>query len=525
MSKVTARGSDGRKSERVLVLAPTPGDSHICRRYLAEAGLAVEVCEGSDTLDEALRDPPGALVVTEEALESPVGERIRTALTRQEEWSLLPLVVLTRNPTRTRLRLLDDVADYGRVSVLERPVRLLPFISAVRMALTERRQQLRIRELLAERADRIRQRDEFLALLGHELRNPLAAIMTCADILRMAPQDGEQGQRCRDLIDSQAHHMKRLLDDLVDVSRIARGKLAIQREPLDLRRVLEGAITGVRGRTQGKSQVLEADLGPSPIPLLGDPVRLQQVFANLLGNASRYSPPGARIVLSARSDQGDGLAQVRVRDPGIGMTEETLAHVFDPFYQAADQGNGSSGGLGVGLALARSLVEQHAGTLTATSEGPGRGSELVVTLPLEPETETAEAGRGPVSTSVPASEMSNPRRVLVVDDNQDFAAGLKTLLEARGHQVDVAHDGPEGIRVAEHHQPDVVVLDIGLPGLDGYEVARRLRRLAGLSGVRLVAVTGYGTEQSLRRSRLAGIDRHLVKPVALPDLEAAITGA
>lgn len=523
MSEVTARGSDGCKSERVLVLAPTPGDSRICRRYLAEAGLVVEVCEGRDTLDEALRDPPGALVVTEEALESPVGERVRTALTRQEEWSLLPLVVLTRNPTRTRLRLLDDLADYGRVSVLERPVRLLPFISAVRMALTERRQQLRIRGLLAERADRIRQRDEFLALLGHELRNPLAAILTCLDILRMAPQDGEQAQRCQGLIGSQAHHMKRLLDDLVDVSRIARGKLAIQREPLDLRRVLEGAITQVRDRTQGKSQVLEVDLGPSPIPLLGDPVRLQQVFANLLVNASRYSPPGAPIVLSARGDEGDGLARARVRDPGIGMTAETLAHVFDPFYQAADQGQGSPGGLGVGLALARSLVEQHAGTLTASSEGPGLGSELVVTLPLE--TETPETGWDPLGTSLPPRATSTPRRVLVVDDNQDFATGLKTLLEARGHHVYLAHDGPEGIREAQHHHPDVVVLDIGLPGIDGHEVARRLRRLEGLSGIRLIAVTGYGTMESARRSHLAGFDRHLVKPVALPDLEAAITAA
>lgn len=525
MSEATATGSDGRGEDRVLVLAPTPGDSQICQRYLTEAGLAVEVCEDATTLEEALRAPPGALVVTEEALAGPAGERIRAALAHQEEWPLLPLIVLTRAPTRTRLRLLDDLADYGRVSVLERPVRLLPFVSAVRMALADRRQQQRIRALMAERADRIRQRDEFLALLGHELRNPLAAILTCSDVLRMVPPEREQAQRCRDLIGSQAQHMKRLIDDLVDVSRIARGKLAIQREPLDLRRVLDGAIAQIRDRTQGKSQVLEADLGPSPIPLLADPVRLQQVFANLLGNASRYSPPGARIVLSARSDEGDGLAQVRVRDSGIGMTAETLAHVFDPFYQAADQGNGSPGGLGVGLALARSLVEQHAGALRATSGGLGRGSELVVTLPLEPPSETAEAGPDPDRTPVPPRETLNPRRVLVVDDNQDFAAGLKTLLEARGHHVYLAHDGPEGIREAQHHHPDVVVLDIGLPGLDGHEVARRLRRLEGLSGIRLIALTGYGTEESLRRSRLAGIDRHLVKPVALPDLEAAIGGA
>lgn len=523
MSEAAATGSNGWEGERVLVLAPTPGDSRICRRYLAEAGLAVEACEDPETLDEALRDPPGALVVTEEALEGPAGERIRAALARQNEWSLLPLIVLTRTPTRTRLRLLEDLADLGRVSVLERPVRLLPFVSTVRMALTERRQQNHIRELLTERADRISQRDEFLALLGHELRNPLAAILTCSDILQMAPPDGAQAQRCRDLIGSQARHMKRLLDDLVDVSRIARGKLAIQREPLDLRRVLEGTVAQVRDRFRDRSQLLEVDLGPSPIPLLADPVRLQQVFANLLVNASRYSPQGAHIVLSARGDERDGLARARVRDPGIGMTAETLAHVFDPFYQAADHGRGSPGGLGVGLALARSLVEQHAGTLTASSAGPGLGSELVVTLPLE--TETPEAGWDPLGTSLPPRATSAPRRVLVVDDNQDFATGLKTLLEARGHHVYLAHDGPEGIREAQHHHPDVVVLDIGLPGIDGHEVARRLRRLEGLSGIRLVAVTGYGTVESARRSRLAGIDRHLVKPVALPDLEAAITGA
>lgn len=523
MSETAARASDGWMSERVLVLAPTPGDTRIFRRYLAEAGLAVEVCENPETLGEALRDPPGALVVTEEALEGPAGERIHAALARQEEWSLLPLIVLTRAPTRTRLRLLEDLADLGRVSVLERPVRLLPFISAVRMALTERRQQNRIRELLAERADRIRQRDEFLALLGHELRNPLAAILTCSDVLQMARPGGEQALRCRDLIGSQARQMKRLLDDLVDVSRVARGKLAIQREPLDLRRVLEGTVAQIRDRIRDRSQVLEVNLGPSPIPLLADPVRLQQVFANLLGNASRYSPTGARILLSARSNDRDGLAQVRIRDPGIGMTAETLAHVFDPFYQASDQGNGSPSGLGVGLALARSLVEQHAGTLTASSAGPGLGSELVVTLPLE--TETPEAGQDPPGTSLPPRATPAPRQVLVIDDNQDFATGLKALLEGHGHHVYLAHDGPEGIREAQIHHPDVVVLDIGLPGIDGHEVARRLRRLEGLSSIRLIALTGYGTEESLRRSRLAGIDRHLVKPVTLPDLEAAIGGA
>jgi signal transduction histidine kinase len=499
----------------VLILAPTRGDAVLCRRYLAEAGLDARVCEDPAALGAALDSSPGALVVTEEALHGPAGEQIRAALARQEEWSALPLIVLTRALPRASLRILDDYEVYGRVTLLERPVRMASFVSAVRMALTERRQQCRIRDLLEERAESICRRDEFLALLGHELRNPLAAVMTCSDVLDIAPPNGPEAERCRAVIRDQARQIKRLLDDLMDVSRIARRKLLVRREAVDLRHILDEVVAQVRRPIEQKAQALALDLEADPIPLSGDPVRLNQVFANLLTNASRYSPEGGRIDLSAR--RKDGLAVVSVRDQGVGMTAETLAKIFEPFYQAGDRGDGSAGGLGVGLSLARSLTEMHAGTITASSEGPGRGSEFRVTLPL-----AAGPAAAPHTPEEPSARPAAPRRILLIEDNQEYGAGLRTLLEDRGHQVWLAHDGPEGIRAAERHRPEVVLLDIGLPGLDGHEVARRLRRLPGLSDVHLVAVSGFGREQDLRRSRRAGIHRHLVKPIALNELEAVI---
>lgn len=509
---------DRRDEQQVLVLAPTPSDGELCQRFLTEAGIASQVYEDQAELCAGLIHAAGALVVTEESLHDPGSACIREALADQEDWSALPVVILTRGLPRASLRILEDYERYGRVTLIERPLSVATFVGMVKLALSERRQQYRIRDLLAERTERIRQRDEFLATLGHELRNPLAAIMTCSDVLELVGADTAQAARCHEVVRSQARQIKRLLDDLLDVSRMTRRKLHLQREPVDLRQVLRDTIDQVAGELHEHGQVLDVDLPETPLPLHADPTRLRQVFANLLNNASRYSPEDTQIRLSAACEAG--LAEVRVRDRGIGMTPETVARLFEPFYQANDAGQGSPAGLGVGLALARSLVEMHAGTIYASSPGPGQGSEITVRLPLHAESAATRAG--PEQTATGAENEVVTRRILLIEDNREYGIGLQLLLQDRGHQVRLAENGAQGIQAAQQERPEVVLLDISLPDLDGYEVARRLRRLPGLAGIRLIVVTGHGLDEDKRRSESAGIDRHLVKPIPLRDLEAAI---
>lgn len=510
--------TDPSSSERILILAPTPGDASLCERFLNEAQLQPHICVDTAALCRALMAPAAALVLTDEALRGAAGICIREQFAQQEEGSALPLIVLTRRLAKASLEALDDDV-YGHVRLIERPVNSTVFVNAVKMALRERRQQYRIRSLLKERAEHIAQRDEFLATLGHELRNPLAAIMTCSEVLESAQLQAPHAGRCLHAISTQSAQIKRLLDDLSDVSRIARRKLSLQCEALDLATTLNEVVSQVQSTLDAKRQNLELEIGEDSMPLLADATRLRQVFANLLVNASRYSPAETTITLAAR--RRDGLAEVCISDQGAGMSTETQARIFEPFFQAP-QGQGdakvSRAGLGVGLTLARSLVEMHAGTIRAESAGPGQGSQFRVTLPLQTALQAEAHGHDQTSAQAP----SRPRRILMIEDNLDFGNGLKRLLELRGHEVVLVHNGPDGLSAAETQRPDVVVLDIGLPGLDGYQVAVRLRRLAGFDGVRLIAVSGFNREMDRRRSRLAGIDRHLVKPVAVPELEAAI---
>lgn len=516
-------------AERILILAPSPGDASLCERFLREAQLQPYICADTETLCRALTEPAAALVVAGEALRGDAGAYIREQFQQQEEWSSLPLIVLTRRLAQASVEALDDDDLFGHVRLIERPVDSTVFVNGVKMALRERRHQYRIRDLLDERAEHVAQRDEFLATLGHELRNPLAAIMTCGEVLESLGLEAPQAARCLGVISTQSAQIKRLLDDLSDISRINRRKLSLQCKALELTTTLDEVVAQVQSTIDASGQRLELEIGDDPMPLWADATRLRQIFANLLINASRYSPPETAISLSARAR--DGLAEVRIRDQGIGMSAETQARIFEPFFQAPQregEPRTSRCGLGVGLTLAHSLVEMHAGSIHAESDGPGRGSQFRVLLPIQeaPPTEVVHVQQEPeLEQPQQARKASSPsQRILLIEDNLDFGNGLKRLLELRGHDVVLAHDGPGGLSAAESHRPDVVVLDIGLPGLDGYEVASRLRSLKGFDGLRVIAVTGFSREVDLRRSQRAGIDRHLVKPVAMPELEAAIAG-
>jgi len=352
-----------------------------------------------------------------------------------------------------------------------------------------------------------RRKDEFLAMLGHELRNPLAPIRNALSILKMPGASEEDLRESSETIDRQVEHLVRLVDDLLDVSRIMHGTIELRKERVDLAEVVARAIETMQPTIDAHGHEVTVTLPPDPIFVDADPIRLSQVVANLLHNASKYTEKASRIFLTI-ARQGDWV-EVRVRDQGMGMSLDLIPHVFDVFVQGERSLARSQGGLGIGLSLVRSLVALHGGVVEAGSPGLGRGSEFVVRLSIRP-----EAPRSPGRLS--GGEAPSPyesRRILVVDDNVDAAKSLARLLKRWGHAVEISHDGPSALEAAEAYRPEVVLLDIGLPGMDGYEVARRLRANPAFLTTPLAAITGYGQDDDQRRSFEAGFNLHLTKPV------------
>ena len=360
-----------------------------------------------------------------------------------------------------------------------------------------------------------RRKDEFLATLAHELRNPLAPLRNALEILRVAGDDPQRAQKAREMMQRQLAQMVRLVDDLLDVSRITTGKLAVRKGAVELQDIVRDALESVRHFIESRRHTLELQVAPEPIMVDADRTRLAQVFSNLLNNATKYTPPGGRISLVVEREGREGV--VRVRDTGIGIASGSMAAIFDMFVQLDRSLERSQAGLGVGLTLARRLVQLHGGELSVHSEGPGRGSEFVVRLPLVPAAPPSQPRPQAQALAAPVA-----RRILIADDNVDYASSMGQLLQAKGHDVRVVHDGAEALQTALHFQPDVAFLDIGMPRIHGYELARRLRAQPPTARCLLVAVTGWGQEDDRRRAREAGFDRHLVKPVELPQVEAII---
>ena len=379
-----------------------------------------------------------------------------------------------------------------------RPIRMIGTCQDV----TERKRAER------ELVEADRRKDEFLAMLSHELRNPLAPILNAIEIIERAGPDQEDLRSTfQAVIARQVQHMKRLLDDLLDVSRVSQGKIELRKQPVELAALLLQAVEVSRPLLTEKRQQLALTLGREPMPLEADPTRVIQVFANILNNAAKFTPTGGHITLSSAVDGGDAV--VKIRDDGAGMSGDLLARAFELFAQETRAFDRAQGGLGIGLTLVKTLVKMHGGSVHAFSEGPGRGTELMVRLPLGTAV-TAPAARAAARRAATAPVL--PLRVLVVDDNVDAADAMRHVLRMDGHQVRVAYDGPGALAATAAEAPDLVLLDIGLPGMDGYAVAARMRE-AGLNGAALVAVTGYGMEEDLHRSAAAGFTRHLVKPV------------
>lgn len=374
--------------------------------------------------------------------------------------------------------------------------------------------ELRIRDRTARLIEADQRKDEFLATLAHELRNPLAPIRFALESLKAdAPATAA---RARDVIERQVKQLVRLVDDLLDVSRITANKILLRREPLDVDRLMATAVESIAPLATAAGQTLDVQPPSSPVRVNGDGARLVQIFVNVLHNAVKFTPPGGQIWFTADTQSEEVV--IRVRDTGIGIADDVLPHVFDMFHQAEPVTERTTGGLGIGLTLARRLVEMHQGEICISSSGTDRGTEVEIRLPT-----TAEAAT-PVEPDRTSATETRALRVLIVEDNVDAAEMLALAISTLGHETKLAHDGAAAISAATQCPPDVIFLDIGLPGMSGYEVARKLRAMPALSDVHIAAVTGWGQEEDRRRAREAGCDSHFTKPLspsALEDLLAA----
>ena len=413
-------------------------------------------------------------------------------------------------------------------------------LEALNLTLAEANDELAqaIRTLQAEVAERERaqkeleaadqRKDDFLAMLSHELRNPLAAIQGAIELMQLKEMNDAQLVWARDVLARQNRHLSRLIDDLLDVSRITRGKLTLHTEPVELREVVEHALETVRPLIEARRHELSVSVPDYALNVKGDSVRLSQVVCNLLTNAAKYTDEGGRVELTLERDStaaGGEEAVIRVTDNGRGISREVLSRLFEPSTHEERLNSGEHGGLGIGLIVVRGLVQMHGGSVEARSEGAGRGSVFTVRLPLVSADEftmtlapTAEGA----AAAEPAAAASAALQILVVDDNQDSACSMTLLLELQGHKVQVAHAGQAALRMAAESRPDVILLDIGMPGMNGYEVARQLRAQAAFADTLLVAVTGYGRASDVKQTESAGFDHHLVKPIDYDKLQALL---
>jgi signal transduction histidine kinase/ActR/RegA family two-component response regulator len=498
--------------QRVLILAPTKKDAIITQALLIPAGVQGEICESLSGLIAELEAGAAAVLIAEELVASGRANPLADVIAKQPPWSDLPVLVLTR-PGADSGNVDEALRTLGNVTLLERPLRVATLMSAIQTALRARSRQYQIRGHLEERvrsetALRVadQRKDEFLATLGHELRNPLAPMQAGLQLLKLGNLSDPRCVRAVEVMGRLVQHLVRLVDDLLEVSRITRGLVEIRRAPVDLNAVLRTAIETGRPLVDVNKQELTIDLPPEPLCVSGDQDRLTQVFANLLNNASKYTDTGGHIAVSAASV--DGWAEVSVRDDGIGIPASRLTTVFDMFTQVDRSDRRAQGGLGIGLTLVRSLVSMHGGEVEARSDGPNMGSEFIVRLPRV-------AARTDEQLPDSRTDRFPPCRILIVDDNHDAAETLGMLLSELGATIDVAHNGPDALRALETFAPHAVLLDIGMPGMDGYEVSRHVRS-SNHKDVLLIALTGWGQLDDRERSKRAGFDHHLVKP---PDID------
>jgi signal transduction histidine kinase len=507
--------------ERILVLAPTGRDGPLVCSVLQQARIDCLTCASLEQVCQELADGAGALMLAEEALIAEHQHRLLGWLAAQPQWSDLPVLLLARRgaDSPTLGHALEQLIN---VTVVERPTRIAALVSVARTALRARRRQYQTRRHLEERElvenllrANDRRKDEFLAVLAHELRNPLAPIASALHIFRMHHSADPEFAHLSEMMGRQVEHLVRLVDDLLEVSRITRGKIELRRAPVLVAGVIRNAVEASRPLIDAVGHTLVVGLPDEPIMVEADAVRLAQVFSNLLNNAAKYTNPGGRIELVLSSSGTDVV--ITVRDSGIGIPASMLQSVFDMFTQVEPTVGRSNGGLGIGLTLVKSIVELHGGSIEATSEGPGKGSEFIVHLPMLSQEHSSSA-----APPAQCESQVRGRRILIVDDNHDAATSLARLLAMLGAETEVALSGSEALRALAPGSHDLVLLDIGMPGMSGYEVARKIRSRPELEGLLLIALSGWGQVEDVRRSAEAGLDSHLIKPVDIATLDARL---
>ncbi len=502
-------------SRRVLIVAPVGRDAELMCTHLEAARLVCHVCADVDEVCLELDRGAGALIFTEEALTPDTSPRLAQTLDRQPAWSDIPMIILT-GMTSTSEKKSRSFVTFGRrtnVTFVDRPVRIQSLVSAAQSALRARERQYQIRELMEKLEDRVHERDRFLAILGHELRNPLGAILLAS---QMRDDDGRLDVEHADLIERQSKHLTRLVNDLLDLSRVVSGKILLKRQVIDLADALRQSFETVTEPASRQNVSIEVRYAREPLPVHADPLRAAQILTNVIGNAIKYTPAGGHVIVALERD-GD-QAVVRVADDGVGIAPDRIGTIFELFAQAENAIGRAQGGMGIGLALVRNLLQLHDGTINAESDGLGNGSKFVVRLPIFDGEHVPVAKESP---SMPAHD-GQPRRIVVVEDNQDIRDLLRLKLRRLGHEVDAVGDGVAGVQAIVDRRPDLALVDIGLPGLDGYEVAARVRESVGRDVV-LVAVSGFGQPEDKRKALDAGFDEHITKPADVKDIESLLS--
>jgi signal transduction histidine kinase len=494
-------------SESILIMAATARDAALAVRAFEQRGIKSLTCNSGSVLEAILREGVGAILLSEEACDEELVTTLDTFWDSQHTWSDLPIVYLQPPHTLVESGGAARLRARGNLSLLERPLRQTTLISAVETALRARRRQYQVRDLIEEKEADVRGRDEFLAMLGHELRNPLAAIRYAIGLIN---EIDESQETCapREVITRQTTHLARLVDDLLDVARVTRGKISLHKKPLNLNDLAKKSLDSLEVASKDSNHQIDFYPAVQPLIIEGDAIRIEQILSNLLFNAVKYTPSGGKIQIQLQEESNSAL--IRIEDNGIGMSEELLSRIFDLFSQAQHSIDRSRGGLGIGLTLVRGLVELHGGRITASSKGVGHGSLFEVRFPLIHQADI------PLETEIPTLP-EGKRRVLLIEDNDDSRHILRLLLEHSGHIVESANDGLEGVEKALQIRPDIALVDIGLPIIDGYEVATRVRAAYGNS-IFLVALTGYNQPEDRRRAYEAGFDEHLAKPIAAAKL-------
>jgi signal transduction histidine kinase/CheY-like chemotaxis protein len=495
---------------RVLIYAPSGQDAVLASKMLTLAQVDNLVTDTAAELAAQLLLGAGAVLTVEEALSNGGLKAIGEFVQSQPGWSDVPVVLLTnRGPDSLSVR--QAIGVLGNVTLLERPVRTLTLITSLQSVLRARAKQYQVRET-------DRRKDEFLASLGHELRNPLAPIRTSMGVLTHMYPDQAPVKKVSEVVERQVTHLTRLVDDLLDVARINSGKIELQRADTSFAAIIGHVIELCSAAAAAKRITINQVLPSEQVALYADYARVVQIISNILSNAIKFTPADGAIWV--RAEVTDGSLHIHIKDTGIGLESATLERIFAMFEQSRPPSGQIASGLGIGLSLSRQFAEMHGGSVHATSEGLGKGSEFVVTLPVLSVERVPAAGQ-----SAEPVELTDLRpKVLVVDDNRDACDSLQALFEMENCQVATAYDGYEAVQATEQAMPDMIVMDLGMPCMDGYEAARRIRSQPGSKEVLMIALTGWGQSDARQRTIEAGFDHHLIKPVNFDEIRQLATG-